>query len=91
MNYANTTNASQITPRIIQCRNSQALEVSGAAGIAIAAAPNTGAPATAAVDTSVTQDVVISGQLGNAAETVTLESYLSGAGLRRLTPTRRRA
>lgn len=76
MNDANTTNASQITPRIIQCRNPQVLQASGAAGIAFAAAPTTGAPATAAVDTSVAQDVMISGQLGNAGATVTLESYL---------------
>lgn len=75
MNYANTTNASQMTQRIVQNRNSQAWQVSGAAGIAIAVAPNTGSPATGAVDTSVAQDVVISGQLGNAGETVTLGSY----------------
>ena len=75
MNYANTTNASQMTQRIIQNRNSQAWQVSGAAGIANGVAPNTGSPATGAVDTSVAQDVVISGQLGNAGKTVTLESY----------------
>lgn len=76
MNYANTTNASQMTQRIIQNRNSQALLVYGAAGIANAVAPNPGSPATAAVDTSVAQDLVISGQLGNAGETATLESFV---------------
>jgi hypothetical protein len=76
MNCANSTNASQMTQRIIQNRNSQAWQVSGAAGIAIAIATNTGSSATGAVDTSVAQDVVISGKQGNAGETVTLESYL---------------
>lgn len=76
MNCANTTNASQMTQRIIQNRNSQAWQVSGAAGSAIAVAPNTGSPATGAVDTFVVQDVVISGQPGNAGETVTMEPYL---------------
>jgi hypothetical protein len=76
MNYSNSANASQMTQRIIQNRNSQALQVSGSAGIANAVAPNTGSPATGAIDTSVAQDLVISGQLANAGETVTLESYL---------------
>ena len=74
MNCANTTNASQMTQRIIQNRNAHALQVSGAAGIANFVAQNTGSPATGAVDTSVAQDLVISGQLGNAGKTVTLES-----------------
>jgi hypothetical protein len=36
---------------------------------------STSAPATMAIDTAATQDVVLSGQLASAAETITLESY----------------
>ena len=76
MNCANSTNASQMTQRIIQNRNSQAWQVSGAAGIAIAIATNTGSPATGAVDPSVAQDVVISGKQGHAGEQGPRESDL---------------
>lgn len=65
-----------MTQRIIQSRNSQASQVSGAAGIANAVAPNTGSPATGTMDTSLAQDLVISGQVANAGEAVALESYL---------------
>jgi len=77
MNCGNTTNASHMTQRIIQTRSSQPSQVSGAASIVSALAPNAGAPATGAPDTSVAQGLVISGQLANAGETVALQSCLA--------------
>lgn len=76
MAYSNTTSASQMTQRIIQNRNSPLSQISGAVQVPNAVAPNIGTPATGAIDTSTAQDFVISGQLANTGETITLESYL---------------
>jgi len=68
--------ASFVGQRLIQNRNSQSSQVSGPETIVNSFNLSTGAIATAAIDTSVAQNFVISGQLANAGETLTLESHL---------------
>ena len=76
MSYSNSANASQMTQRIIQNRNSQALQVSGAAGIANAVGAEHGIAGDRRGRHVSAQDLVISGQLASADEVITLESYL---------------
>lgn len=75
MTLTATTTSGVMTQRLVQNRNSQALQVGGPA-LASNAFGLAGAPMTAAVDMSTDQTIVISGQLANASETITLESYL---------------
>lgn len=70
-----TTNASYTESRSIRNRGATNSQVGTAAG-SIATAGGTGtAVTTGAVDMSVAQDLVLSGQCANAGETITLESY----------------
>jgi hypothetical protein len=71
-----TTTASQMMQRIIQNRNAQNSQISAASAVANAFGSSSASPATGAVDTSAAQDLVISGQLADAGETMTLESYI---------------
>ena len=63
------------TMRRVTNRNSQSSQVIEAPG-ALTYATSTEVPATAAVNTAVDFDIRITGLLGNAADTMTLESYL---------------
>lgn len=76
MNIGATTSVGNMTQRVIQNRNAQNSQFTSApaAGASFGVSANAGA--TAAVDTSSDQLVVISGQLANASETIGLESYL---------------
>jgi hypothetical protein len=76
MAAVNTTVASLMTQRLIQNRNSQASQVSSAQAIANAFGTSGGSPVTSTVDMSAAQDLVISGHLASAGETIALESYL---------------
>lgn len=70
-----TTSASYIVQRTIWNRNAENAQVSWALNVG-SFANTTAAIVTAAQDTSVDKDFVISGQLENAADTVSLEAYL---------------
>jgi hypothetical protein len=74
MQQTNTTSAAIRHHMLIQNRNAQNAQIAGQFTGAFAA--SSVAHATATIDTSAAQDLVISGQLANAAETVTLESYV---------------
>jgi len=70
--------ASTITMRNqiqIQNRNSQSSQVAHAISTLNCFQATAAVPCTQAVDTSVALNLVITGQLGNAADTITLESY----------------
>lgn len=69
-----TTTGNLLATRIIQNRGAQNSQVSSS-GIANTFGTGTGAVVTSAVDTSASWDLVISGQLANSGETITLESY----------------
>lgn len=56
--------------------NSAAAQKSAASSVGASSQASSGAPASGAVDTSVAVDLTITGQLGSAAETITLETYL---------------
>lgn len=71
-----TTTASLMTNRLIQNRNSQAAQVANAASAPGGFGTSTASPPVGAVNTAIAQDIVISGQLASAGETVTLESYI---------------
>jgi Protein of unknown function (DUF2793) len=71
-----TTNGTGVLHRLISNRNNAASQVSMALNSTNAFGNSTTAPATGAIDTANAQDIVISGQLANASETVTLESYM---------------
>jgi hypothetical protein len=75
LNLAQTTSSGFMTQRLIQNRNSQASQVGSPLVIANTWGPGV-TPPTGVRDTASAQDIVISGQLANAGETVTLESYL---------------
>lgn len=68
-------NASLMMQRIIQNRNSQASQVTFANATANTFTTTTGANSTGAVSTNSAQDLVITGQLTNAADSITLEMY----------------
>lgn len=59
----------------IRNRNSASQQVSMSAGPSISFSTSTSAVVTATIDTAQAQDLVLSGQLGNSADTITLESY----------------
>lgn len=71
-----TTTASLVVQRLIQNRNAQNSQVALGSANANSFASSTGAPLTTSVDLSAAQDLVFSGQLANAGETITLEAYL---------------
>jgi hypothetical protein len=70
------TSASAQHQRTIQNRNAEDAQVSAGAGFGNSFGMSGNTPATTAIDTSADQTLVISGQLANAGETLTLESYL---------------
>jgi hypothetical protein len=76
-NVVSTTNVAA-TQRTIQNRNAQSSQVgfNVSAAASFTAAGSGSPPATGAVDTSVDQLVVLTGQLASASETVTLEACL---------------
>jgi hypothetical protein len=71
-----TTNTLFVAQRLIQNRNSQSSQVVGAAGQNNSLAASAASATTGAVDMSSAQSLVITGQLANAAESGTLESWL---------------
>lgn len=70
-----TTTATLRHQQLIQNRNAQNSQIGGYLSVTPFGA-NPGAAVTSSVDTSAAADLVLSGQLANAGETVTLESYL---------------
>lgn len=71
-----TTSATLHDFRRIRNRGSAASQVCSTAATAASPVGNSGvAVTTSVIDTSVSQDVVISGQLGLGSETITLEAY----------------
>jgi hypothetical protein len=76
LGYSTTTNITHQGQRLIQNRNSASSQIAFPAGITNAYAATNVAPTTSAVNTAVSTTLVITGQLANAADTVTLESYL---------------
>lgn len=61
--------------RRIRNRNSASSQVGSYAVGSFSVGASTSAPPTGALDTSTSQDLVLTGQLASAAETITLESY----------------
>lgn len=76
LGYATTTNVTHQPQRTIWNRNSAASQISVPSGITNPFAAISIAPTTAAINTAVATTFVITGQLANAGDTVTLESYL---------------
>lgn len=74
--FALTTSGTGVLHRLISNRNNAASQVSMALNSTNAFGNSTTAPATGAIDTASAQDIVISAQLANSSETVTLESYM---------------
>lgn len=76
-NNVTTTNAFR-DQRLIANRNAANAQVGQSTGVLTSGGwgTSTSTPVTSSVDTSAAADLVISGQLANAGETVTLESYL---------------
>lgn len=75
LNFNQTTSSGFMTQRIIQNRNSQSSQIGAPLAIVNSWGPGV-TPPTGTIDTSTAQDIVISAQLANAADTVTLESYV---------------
>lgn len=71
-----TTTGSLAIQRTVHNRNAQNSQVMMGAASSNTFATSTGAPLTASIDTSAAQDLVFTGQLANAGETITLEAYL---------------
>lgn len=76
LNVGVTTTAAYATEKDIQNRNAQDSQIGAPANSSSASANTSAGVVTAAVDTSVNQDLVITGQLADAGETVTLRSYI---------------
>lgn len=76
MGITTSSTTSVMTQRLIQNRNSEASQVAGPSGIASSFGASNNAPATAAIDTSVDQAIVLSCVLADSGETITLESWL---------------
>lgn len=76
LGYATTTNITHQPQRTIWNRNSASSQISVPSGITNPFAAISITPTTAAINTAVATTFVITGQLANAADTVTLESYL---------------
>jgi hypothetical protein len=78
--YASPTLTSQARthlPVTIYNRNSQSAQIGGTnPGNTAGFGQSTSAQVTSTVDTSTPQTIVITGELANAADTITLESYL---------------
>jgi hypothetical protein len=75
LSSAPTTTASLSDMRRIRNRNSASSQVGGSANVSNPLISQTTAIVTSSVDTSAAVDVVISGQLASAGETITLENY----------------
>lgn len=71
-----TTTATHVLQRTIHNRNAQNSQLSSAIATQTSWNSSANANATAAIDTSSDQPIVLSGQLTNTGETVTLESYV---------------
>ena len=74
--YVATTEASHQHLTVIRNRGAQNSQVGAAKAAANAFDLSTSAVATASIDTSAQASLSITGQLANAADTITLESYL---------------
>ena len=73
--YVASTTLFHHTMDIIRNRNSQSSQVSGPLNNAASFTAGSASVATGSVDTSAAQDLVLSGQLSSAAETLVLEGY----------------
>lgn len=71
-----TTTGSLAIQRTIHNRNAHNSQVTLGAATSNTFATSTGALLTASIDTSAAQDLVFTGQLANAGETIALETYL---------------
>lgn len=76
LNVGVTTTAAYATEKDIQNRNAQDSQIGAPANSSSASANTSAGVVTAAVDTAANQDLVITGQLTDAGETVTLRSYV---------------
>ncbi|MEQ1784832.1 MAG: hypothetical protein ABMA14_26085 [Hyphomonadaceae bacterium] len=76
MNNGVSTTVSNMLQRTIQNRNAQNAQVASASVFGNSFGANANSPVTASEDTSMNQPIVVSGQLTNTGETVTLESYV---------------
>ena len=76
MNWLQTTSICLRDVRWIQNRGAQNSQVSGYLSGSSISSTSASAPITSAIDMSVAQDLVISGQLGTNTDTITLESYI---------------
>jgi hypothetical protein len=76
LGYATTTNVTHQPQRTIWNRNSASSQISVPSGITNPFAAISIAPTTATINTANATTFVITGQLANAGDTVTLESYL---------------
>lgn len=74
--YVATTSAAVHAQRVIQNRNSQASQVGFSPASSNSYVATTASNATGTINTANAQDLVISGQLASAGETITLEGYL---------------
>jgi hypothetical protein len=70
-----TTNATYSDMRRIRNRGATNSQVGGASGGANALGTSTTSVITSSLDTSVAQDIVLSAELANTGETITLQSY----------------
>jgi hypothetical protein len=75
LNAVHTTSASARTQAQIYNRNSASSQIGYVAGVANPWGTNAGGNTTSAVNTTAAVDLVISGQLANSGETITLEAY----------------
>lgn len=75
LSVGHTTSASFSDSRLIRNRGVTNSQVGTGAGTTVTAGATTAVPTTATVDMSVAQDLVLSGQLASAGETITLEAY----------------
>lgn len=71
-----TTNAFQRRQCDIKNRNAQNAQIAPPSGYVAGFGTSTGTPLSGTVDTSAAQTLAITGQLANAGETITLESYI---------------
>lgn len=70
-----STTATDHDIRIIRNRGSASSQVALTAGTGVGFGTSGSAPVTGSVDTASAQDLVLSGQLANTGETITLEAY----------------
>lgn len=71
-----TTGGFQRNQFTVQNRNSESSQLGPASGLSGGFGVITGSPVTAAIDTTASQNILLQVQLGNAADTATLEGYI---------------